>query len=313
MADGGQAVGNGGGGGEVDEQAADELIRAYYPALMGSADAARARAQAGYTIASAVAAAIVAAGVFGDFQNAATIVRVLGSIALGLWLLTAILFIRAVTGPIQWPTKEVEGIDEFSKTVASFASNARSRVEHRNARAQVATVLAVVLTAAAIFAAVLNPHRNTAAEANVLLSPTGVAAVSRLCSHHTNVIRGAIEPEALAKSAIQLTTAPGQCGTKKTVLNLLGSYVLAIARQGDPATAATQSSRVQVELTARGREALRKQLGERCREDDLRGLVVGGSRSAPTVLAFARADCRRLRVRVTRGLGSVYYLPGSMQ
>jgi hypothetical protein len=292
----------------VNPQAAQELIKAYYPALVGSADAARARAQNGYTIAGAVAAAIVAAGVFGDFTSATTLVRVLGSVALGLWLLTALLYVYAVAGRVPWPAGPAGNVHEFSKQVARFAKEGREKVEDRTRWAQLATWAAVLVTAVAILAAVLEPHRSTAVEANILLSPGGASAVSRLCSHSSNVIHGSVEPESLGRSTIAITTVAGQCGSQEATLHLPTRDVVAIAQGGKVAVAAVRR-RVVVELTPYGRRTLRRRLGLRCRNDDLNGLVVDGSSVAPTILAFASTNCRRLQMRIPPHLGVVYHLP----
>lgn len=296
---------------EVDEQAGEELIKAYYPALLGSADAARSMAQNGYTIAGAVAAAIVAAGVFGDFTSAATPVKWLGGLALGLWLLAALAYIHAVAGSVEWPTGDAENLAKFTKAIVEFATTARKEVERRAALAQLLTSAAVIVTGAALLAAAVEPHRSTAVSANVLLSPSGVTAVSKLCSTHGNVIRGSVEPEALGRTTITVTMKAGGCGEGEATLHLLGKDVLAIAKGGKIAQEASVPVRVQVELTPRGRVLLSRRLGRHCRIDDLKGTIVAGPPSAPTVLVPARPDCRRLRVRVTHGLGYVLYLASS--
>ena len=65
---------------------AKAIVEAYYPAALEEADNARGRAQNGYTIAGAVAAAIVAAEVFGDIGKEQDFVQWSGVAALALWL-----------------------------------------------------------------------------------------------------------------------------------------------------------------------------------------------------------------------------------
>jgi hypothetical protein len=63
----------------------DAVVNAYYPRALAVPDAARSRAQAAYTIASAIAAALVAAGVFGNLDQRPELVQGLGVAALVGW------------------------------------------------------------------------------------------------------------------------------------------------------------------------------------------------------------------------------------
>src|SRR5437588_326206 len=81
---------------KIDDKVVDATLNAYYPALIASADAARARAQVAYTIASATAAALVAAGVLTNIAAAPFWVRLLGTASLIAWITVAALFMFVV-------------------------------------------------------------------------------------------------------------------------------------------------------------------------------------------------------------------------
>ena len=123
----------------------------YYPSVLASADAACGRAKDAYTIASAVAAAIVAAGVFGDFANQTRGTKVFAVAALVGWLAAAAFFIYAV-GLSTKPKSvgEKPGASSFVRAAINIASTERRTVSKRVSRAQRMTVFAILITVAAI-------------------------------------------------------------------------------------------------------------------------------------------------------------------
>src|SRR6476620_3952112 len=86
------------------------IIDAYYPLVVSLPEKARSRAQAAYGVASAIAAALVALGIFGKVGERPLAVQVLGLIALCAWLVTALLFMRAVSQSV-----ETVGVTEFAE------------------------------------------------------------------------------------------------------------------------------------------------------------------------------------------------------
>jgi len=294
--------------GKVNEKVVQAVINAFYPAVLGSADAARTRAQNGYTIASAVAAAIVAAGVSGGFASTVLAVKILGVVALVLWLAAAAGYIYAVAGRVPSAEGIAIGPDQFTLDVVQKAREAREKVEGRASVAQYLTFAAVVATAAALGLAALFPHKSTTATAHVLLSKSGAADVARLCSTRSDVIEAKVEPEAVGKTAVVVTPVPTACGNHEPTLHLLGKDVVAVADGAIPEPAKARPSVVQVELTAHGRAVVDPMLGRRCRVDDLRGRLLGGGHDSQVVLAFARRACRRWPVLVTHDIGTILHL-----
>jgi hypothetical protein len=135
----------------------DAIVAAYYPRALSSPDAARSRAQAGYTIASAIAAALVAAGVLGDVESQGAVVQALGLSAIILWMTSAWLYMLAVAVPVRL----VEGLrlteDAFVDTTLSNAKAERDEVDLRQGRARLASFGAVLLTVVAFAAALYIP------------------------------------------------------------------------------------------------------------------------------------------------------------
>jgi hypothetical protein len=135
----------------------DAVVSAYYPRALASPDSARSRAQAGYTIASAIAAALVAAGVLSEIDSQPGVIQILGLGALTLWMATAWLYMSAVSVPV----RVIEGLqlteDEFVGTALSNAKIERDEVDRRQRRARWVSFAAVLLTLATFVAAVRFP------------------------------------------------------------------------------------------------------------------------------------------------------------
>lgn len=78
----------------VDSEALKTIVGAVYPAMLSEPTTVRARAQTAYTIASAIAAALVTAGVVAKIKEFPAVVQVFGVLAVATWLLAAGLFIN---------------------------------------------------------------------------------------------------------------------------------------------------------------------------------------------------------------------------
>lgn len=215
----------------VNTDAGKAVVNAYYPALLGSADAARSRAQNGYTIASAIAAALVAAGVFGGFADATTAVRILGVLALMLWLAAASAFMYAVAGRVTMPEGKVETLTELVEALVNWVTDARDRVERRAAWAQGLTGGAIVVTAAALIAAAFSLSRSGEISARVLLSRHGGVEVMAMCHKHVSMLHARIDPKTLDQATVKLVTDAGFCGKGQVALRVRSMDVVAISQR----------------------------------------------------------------------------------
>ena len=137
----------------------EAIVNAYYPRALSSPDTARARAQAGYTIASALAAAVIAVGVFSDIGQRSIFVQVLGLLAVATWIAAALFYQKAVAAPVEVIEAAQSSADDFVKRVLSNARDERTRVDDRHRWAGRISVVAASFTAAAlIFGVVTQPH-----------------------------------------------------------------------------------------------------------------------------------------------------------
>jgi hypothetical protein len=169
---------------KIDDSVVQEVVKDYYAAAVSSADAARTRAQNGYTIASAIAAAIVAAGVFGGIDDARTLVKIIGVLALLAWLTVAGLFMYAVAGNVRGlETGEQSDASSFVRVVIGNVREVRGAINARSQAAQIATVFAIILTVAGIAIALFWPPTSKF-NGTISLSPIGVKQVDILCGTH---------------------------------------------------------------------------------------------------------------------------------
>ena len=76
-------------------------MNAYYQDVLTRPAQARSRAQAAYTVAAAIATALITAGIFSDFKEADRPVKILGVVAVTLWACTALAFMFAVGQPVK--------------------------------------------------------------------------------------------------------------------------------------------------------------------------------------------------------------------
>jgi hypothetical protein len=205
----------------VNEVVVQEVVKAYYPSVLASADAARARAKDAYTIASAVAAGIVAAGVFGDFANQTRGTKVFAVTALLGWLAAAALFIYAVGGSTKPKSGgEKADADSFVRAAINNASAERRTVSKRVSRAQAMTVFAILVTVAAIGWAIFNTATPARKVGRIVLTPRGTTALAPMCGRSIHVLNGSFDPGSLGSAYLNVTLTGEGCGGAGVDLHL---------------------------------------------------------------------------------------------
>src|SRR5262245_38789422 len=91
----------------IDPKALETITTEFYTQILSASKDARARAQNAYTIASATAAALVAAGLFAHIRDYPDIVQFLGVAALAIWLLAAGVYLWIARQAPQPPDEKV--------------------------------------------------------------------------------------------------------------------------------------------------------------------------------------------------------------
>ena len=186
------------------------VVEAFYPAVLKEAEDARSRAQNGYAIAGAVAAAIVAAGVFGDIGKEQDLVQGLGVGALVLWLVAAVLFMWAVAARVDAPTShDAVDADAFVTAVLDRANTEREKIESRIDSALSATVLAIVVTIAALILALTTSVSPTGVSGTLLLTKAGTTTVGKVCGGSPSTVSARTDPAGLSGAFVKVVITKG--------------------------------------------------------------------------------------------------------
>lgn len=180
------------------------VVGAYYPRALGIPDTARSRAQAAYGIASAIAAALVAAGVFGDLDQRSDLVQVLGIASLVGWLVAAGFFLVAVSGPFHEASATQNTVEAFVYAALEAATKERDSVDRWQRRARFAAGLAALLTVATLVAALIDTPSD-AKTARITLSEQGTVALASACGRTLTNISGTLSPDNLEKEFVSIT------------------------------------------------------------------------------------------------------------
>jgi hypothetical protein len=223
---------------DPDAAVVKAVIDAYYPRGVAAADRARDRAERGYTIASAIAAALVAAGAFAKLGDKPPGVQALGLGALGMWLLTALLYIWVVAVPTRAGTDpDSTTAGEFVKNVAASVSAELAILRRRQSFAVVATIVAAVLTVLALTLATTESGNRPPEAARLQLTPKADAGLRALCGPQVGELYGTVDPDKLGDEVVAVKLPPGECGIASTTVELPKGSILAeqkIASGGFP-------------------------------------------------------------------------------
>jgi hypothetical protein len=220
---------------QVAPSVVSAIVNAYYPRVVASADAARARAQSAYAIASAVAGALVIALITSKSQTASTAAKVLGVAALALWLCAAVLYIRAIAVPLlnEDLTDAVRDPGEFAGKVLANAHQQRTEVDKRQRCANWAGIAAMVLTAAASAVLFLDPSAtNSESPGMVVLTRPGLHAIQQVCPAATRVLTGLVDRTTLNSQFISLTLTGDTCAGTHGSLRISQEQVLVVRLDG---------------------------------------------------------------------------------
>jgi hypothetical protein len=186
------------------------VVQAFYPGVLKQAEDARGRAQNGYAIAGAVAAAIVAAGVFGDIGKEQDFVQGLGVGALVLWLAAAVVFMWAVAAKVEVPTSEdAADADAFVTAVLDRAKTERETIESRIDWALGATVLAIVVTVVALILALTTSAAAKSVSGTLVLTKAGTTTVGQVCGGTPATVSVNTDPAGLSAAVVKVVITNG--------------------------------------------------------------------------------------------------------
>lgn len=214
---------------KYEASVSNAIISAYYPRVAAAADAVRSRAQGASAIASVIAGGLLGAGLVANLPEAPRSVQVLGGATLVAWLLTSVLYIRAVAAPVRSLVGTQLGSDAFVDAVLDNARAERRAIEQRQGWARWASFLAMALTAATALGLLLGPEPDRV-PATLSLSSAGADALGGLCSGRPTLISGMVEVASLDSRFVVVEAAAGRCQARAVELRISSEQVVGVAR-----------------------------------------------------------------------------------
>jgi hypothetical protein len=216
----------------VPPEVVSTVVQAYYNRGVTAADLARNQAQQGYTIATAVAAGLVAAGALTNFSSHSDWVLWLGLISLALWFIVALCFVWVVAWPAavgrdpDWHT-EYEFVEGVATTVQEELNNLRQRL----GIAIACTCLATLVTLFALGATAFDVGGTSTQKVSLAVTAKEDAALKSMCGRNLSDIDGTVDPNSLeSDDLIVVTLPPGECGTQLTKVTIPKSEIVADRR-----------------------------------------------------------------------------------
>jgi hypothetical protein len=198
--------------------------RAQVAEVTGAAESARNRAQSAWAISSAAAAALVAGGVLTNAAERPWWAGLLGLLAIGTWLVTAFLFISAVSGigpgdaisqVVGFLGRRRETGHEVGPGVREPEAIARAlRVDEQLRNAYLATLVALIVTLAALVANLVSSVVPTHLEGEMTVTQAALDSVQTICPSADTLLNGKIEKASLTREfvVIVLESDLDECG-----------------------------------------------------------------------------------------------------
>jgi hypothetical protein len=196
---------------QLSPAAVKAVIDAYYPSALATGDRLRARALNGFTVASAVAAALVAAGLVTGLGRLGGWLGAVGVLAVALWFAAAAGYLWAVTGKVTVDKRPAAQSDaELADRRLDRADKEVDALAPRLQKAFVLTLAALMATAAALGLAAFAPA-DPRQEATVLLTADGARELRRVCGNQGSVVHARVDPDRLNRTLIPFRIVPKDC------------------------------------------------------------------------------------------------------
>lgn len=212
---------------------------AYYAERVRSGSGARARAQAAQSTVTLFAGGIVAALTFTQLANRPLSTQLAGVGAVALWLLAAVLYLRAVAQPVAalaGPSHARNRLDLLN-AVLKRADDEAAQVDKRQKHANWVVMGALAVSVLTVGLAAIGGPQEERVSGSVGVSPAYAKSVLRkLCTMKDERITGQIDKTSLGTSFVSITVTSKECdgGTgKETELVIPKSVIRVIAMEGE--------------------------------------------------------------------------------
>ncbi|MCZ7417943.1 hypothetical protein O7605_08960 [Verrucosispora sp. WMMA2121] len=192
----------------------EAVVHAYYPDRVRTASGARTRAQAGQSVVTVFAGALVATFTLTSLANAPQLTRAGGCVAVGLWLLAAVLYVRAIAtsvpvGPEAAPA--ARDARSLIEEVLKRADREALQIDRRQSMANIVSVLALVATVFTFTTALLMEQPDKSRRGVLILGAEGQGLLATLCNAPLERLEGDIDVTTLGGQYVAITVP--RCGT----------------------------------------------------------------------------------------------------
>lgn len=213
----------------VAPEVSKAIMDAYYPRVVALGDAARARAQSAYAIASAVTGVLVIAVITTKAELAGSVVQGAGLGALVLWLLAAAAYIHAVATPVKEPdTTSTTTASDLADKVIKNARTERKDVDGRQLIANGLALAAMLSTAVAFAALLFWPAQASQPQGTLRLTAAEVVTVKAVCPEATRSLPGQVVRSSIGTDFIAINVASNICGGRSVQIQVPKAQVEAI-------------------------------------------------------------------------------------
>lgn len=189
----------------------DSIVAAHYPRLTASPDTVRARAQAAYAIASTIAGGLIGASLLTNPANVSDLVKVLGALALLMWLVATGLYVSAVGSKVPDVAPEtVDDLNNFVHKVIEQTRKERRTVERRLRYANTVAIAATILTTLTFIFALAN-ERGDQVDAIIAVDTATAGRLATACGVHQATLVGQVSLKSLNSQYVDIQLTQDSC------------------------------------------------------------------------------------------------------
>ncbi|MEU5559130.1 hypothetical protein AB0H47_23820 [Streptomyces globisporus] len=221
---------------QVLDAVVTSVSEAYYSQLVQAVSVARGRAQAAQSTVTLFAGGLMAALSVTALTDRPLVIQWLGIVSVGLWLVSALLYLRAVASPIPETLDRLKVATRqqlLNEVIDKVRQEART-IDHRQRRSNGVAAVAVALSLITFGLAVLTSPVRETADGTVLVNPSYAPVLRAACSQKaaaTGGVEGKIVKNSLGTSFVEIEPARGVCQSPDSTLHVPRNQVKAVRWQ----------------------------------------------------------------------------------
>ncbi|WP_420035924.1 hypothetical protein ACN2WE_30110 [Streptomyces sp. cg28] len=208
------------------------VAEAYYSQLVQAVSGARGRAQAAQSTITVFAGGLMATLSVTALTDRPRFAQILGIVAVAVWLVAAVLYLRAVASPVPEPwDRKVVTRQQLLNAVIEKVRDEAQMIDRRQRQANVVAAVAAALSLTAFALAVVQAPVRDTSEGAIVVAPSYTPVLRALCSAgaaSTGLIEGEITKGSLTTPFVEIKPVDGICTKQSTVLQVPRGKVTAV-------------------------------------------------------------------------------------